>query len=175
MRPVIVALLALIAWAAISLASPALAGEAVSLSGGYGLLNAPRASIDLAPGGGVHRLARASSGSLRHTPLPWGEGARAGGRVRGSASPATQTAGAARRIAPVPESTCPSPGCSAATLSPRERDAAGRVPTAWILAREDRATVTHEFNWIDDAEVALELLVFAQHLVRKAKLAVRAP
>ena len=114
-------------------------------------------------------------GRLIANPLPWGEGARASGRVRGSASPATQTADAARRIEPVPESTCPSPGCSAATLSPRERDAAGRVPTAWILAREDRATVTHEFNWIDDAEVALELLVFAQHLVRKAKLAVRAP
>lgn len=62
MRPVIVALLALIAWAAISLASPALAGEAVSLSGGYGLLNAPRApraSIVLIPGGSGHLGIRA--------------------------------------------------------------------------------------------------------------------
>jgi uncharacterized protein (TIGR02391 family) len=32
-----------------------------------------------------------------------------------------------------------------------------------------RNPVTHEFNWIDDQEVALELLVFAQHLLRKAK------
>jgi hypothetical protein len=134
MRPVIVALLALIVSAAISLASPARADEAVSLSGGYGLLNAPRASIVLAPGGGVHRLARASSGvpstgSLRPIPLPWGEGARASGRVRGSASPAMRTAGAARRIEPVPESTCPSPGCSAATLAPRERGSVSGAPS----------------------------------------------
>ena len=34
-----------------------------------------------------------------------------------------------------------------------------------------RNPVTHEFNWIEDQEVALELLVFAQHLLRKAKAA----
>jgi hypothetical protein len=34
-----------------------------------------------------------------------------------------------------------------------------------------RNPVTHEFNWIEDSEVALELLVFAQHLLRKAKAA----
>ena len=34
-----------------------------------------------------------------------------------------------------------------------------------------RNPVTHEFNWIDDQEIALELLVFAQHLLRKAKAA----
>ena len=34
-----------------------------------------------------------------------------------------------------------------------------------------RNPVTHEFNWVDDPKVALELLVFAQHLLRKAKTA----
>jgi uncharacterized protein (TIGR02391 family) len=34
-----------------------------------------------------------------------------------------------------------------------------------------RNPVTHEFNWIEDQEIALELLVFAQHLLRKAKVA----
>ncbi len=34
-----------------------------------------------------------------------------------------------------------------------------------------RNPVTHEFNWIENAEVALELVMFAQHLMRKAKLA----
>jgi uncharacterized protein (TIGR02391 family) len=34
-----------------------------------------------------------------------------------------------------------------------------------------RNPVTHEFNWVDDPEIALELLVFAQHLLRKAKAA----
>jgi uncharacterized protein (TIGR02391 family) len=34
-----------------------------------------------------------------------------------------------------------------------------------------RNPVTHEFNWIEDQEIALELLVFAQHLLRKAKAA----
>lgn len=34
-----------------------------------------------------------------------------------------------------------------------------------------RNPVTHEFNWIEDADVALELLIFAQHLLKKAKLA----
>jgi len=34
-----------------------------------------------------------------------------------------------------------------------------------------RNPVTHEFNWVEDPEIALELLVFAQHLLRKAKLA----
>jgi uncharacterized protein (TIGR02391 family) len=34
-----------------------------------------------------------------------------------------------------------------------------------------RNPVTHEFNWVDDQEIALELLVFAQHLLRKAKSA----
>jgi uncharacterized protein (TIGR02391 family) len=33
-----------------------------------------------------------------------------------------------------------------------------------------RNPVAHEFNWVDDAEVALELIVFAQHLL-KAKSA----
>lgn len=32
-----------------------------------------------------------------------------------------------------------------------------------------RNPVTHEFNWVEDADVALELLLFAQHLLRKAK------
>ena len=34
-----------------------------------------------------------------------------------------------------------------------------------------RNPVTHEFNWVDDADVALELIVFAQHLLRKARAA----
>jgi uncharacterized protein (TIGR02391 family) len=34
-----------------------------------------------------------------------------------------------------------------------------------------RNPVTHEFNWVDSPEMALELLVFAQHLIRKAKVA----
>jgi uncharacterized protein (TIGR02391 family) len=34
-----------------------------------------------------------------------------------------------------------------------------------------RNPVIHEFNWIEDQEIALELLVFAQHLLRKAKAA----
>jgi uncharacterized protein (TIGR02391 family) len=34
-----------------------------------------------------------------------------------------------------------------------------------------RNPVTHEFNWVDDPDLALELLVFAQHLLRKAKAA----
>lgn len=32
-----------------------------------------------------------------------------------------------------------------------------------------RNPATHEFNWVDNKELALELLVFAQHLMRKAK------
>ena len=34
-----------------------------------------------------------------------------------------------------------------------------------------RNPVAHEFDWIDDETVALELLVVAQHLIRKAKAA----
>lgn len=34
-----------------------------------------------------------------------------------------------------------------------------------------RNPTTHEFNWVDNDQLALELLVFAQHLLRKAKLA----
>ncbi|KQZ93990.1 hypothetical protein ASD64_03610 [Mesorhizobium sp. Root157] len=34
-----------------------------------------------------------------------------------------------------------------------------------------RNPVTHEFNWVDEPDIALELLVFAQHLLRKAKAA----
>ena len=34
-----------------------------------------------------------------------------------------------------------------------------------------RNPTTHEFDWIDNQEVALELLIFAQHLLRKAKSA----
>lgn len=34
-----------------------------------------------------------------------------------------------------------------------------------------RNPVIHEFAWIEEADVALELLVFAQHLLRKAKAA----
>lgn len=34
-----------------------------------------------------------------------------------------------------------------------------------------RNPVTHEFNWVDEAELALELIAFAQHLLRKAKRA----
>lgn len=36
-----------------------------------------------------------------------------------------------------------------------------------------RNPATHEFNWVENSDVALELLVFAQHLLRKAKLAKR--
>jgi uncharacterized protein (TIGR02391 family) len=32
-----------------------------------------------------------------------------------------------------------------------------------------RNPVIHEFNWVEDPELALELIVFAQHLLRKAK------
>ncbi|WP_347311578.1 TIGR02391 family protein [Defluviimonas sp. SAOS-178_SWC] len=35
-----------------------------------------------------------------------------------------------------------------------------------------RNPTTHEFDWVDSPELALELLMLAQHLVRKAKLAV---
>ena len=35
-----------------------------------------------------------------------------------------------------------------------------------------RNPVTHEFNWVDDSNVALELITFAQHLLRKARAAV---
>lgn len=34
-----------------------------------------------------------------------------------------------------------------------------------------RNPVAHEFNWVDDPHVALELIVFAQHLIRKARTA----
>lgn len=34
-----------------------------------------------------------------------------------------------------------------------------------------RNPVTHEFDWVEDPDVALELVVFAQHLLRKAKAA----
>lgn len=34
-----------------------------------------------------------------------------------------------------------------------------------------RNPCTHEFNWIDDPHTALEVMVFAQHLMRKIKLA----
>ena len=34
-----------------------------------------------------------------------------------------------------------------------------------------RNPVIHEFKWVEDPEVALELLVFAQHLLRKARIA----
>jgi len=34
-----------------------------------------------------------------------------------------------------------------------------------------RNPVTHEFGWVDEAETALELILFAQHLLRKAKIA----
>ncbi|MBC9031680.1 TIGR02391 family protein [Sphingomonas sp. JC676] len=34
-----------------------------------------------------------------------------------------------------------------------------------------RNPVTHEFNWVEEPDVALELIVFAQHLLRKAKRA----
>lgn len=38
-----------------------------------------------------------------------------------------------------------------------------------------RNPTTHEFGWIDEPELALELIVFAQHLLRKAKMAELAP
>jgi len=38
-----------------------------------------------------------------------------------------------------------------------------------------RNPVAHEFNWVDDPKIALELIVFAQHLLRKAKEARMAP
>ncbi len=34
-----------------------------------------------------------------------------------------------------------------------------------------RNPVTHEFNWVQDEDIALELLLFAQHLLRKARSA----
>jgi len=34
-----------------------------------------------------------------------------------------------------------------------------------------RNPVTHEFNWVDDPEISLDLIMFAQHLLRKAKKA----
>lgn len=34
-----------------------------------------------------------------------------------------------------------------------------------------RNPATHEFDWVDEPEMALELIVFAQHLLRKAKSA----
>ena len=34
-----------------------------------------------------------------------------------------------------------------------------------------RNPTTHEFGWVDEPELALELIVFAQHLLRKAKIA----
>lgn len=34
-----------------------------------------------------------------------------------------------------------------------------------------RNPTTHEFNWVDNDQLALELLFFAQHLLRKAKAA----
>jgi len=34
-----------------------------------------------------------------------------------------------------------------------------------------RNPVTHEFNWVQEPDVALELLALAQHLLRKARLA----
>ena len=34
-----------------------------------------------------------------------------------------------------------------------------------------RNPATHEFGWVDEPELALELIVFAQHLLRKAKSA----
>lgn len=34
-----------------------------------------------------------------------------------------------------------------------------------------RNPATHEFGWVEEPEVALELIVFAQHLLRKAKAA----
>ncbi len=34
-----------------------------------------------------------------------------------------------------------------------------------------RNPTTHEFNWVDNGQLALELLIFAQHLLRKAKKA----
>lgn len=34
-----------------------------------------------------------------------------------------------------------------------------------------RNPVTHEFNWVEDESVALELIMFAQHLLRKARSA----
>ncbi len=38
-----------------------------------------------------------------------------------------------------------------------------------------RNPVAHEFDWVESPEVALELLMFAQHLFRKAKQAVPVP
>lgn len=34
-----------------------------------------------------------------------------------------------------------------------------------------RNPTTHEFNWVEEPDLALELIVFAQHLLRKAKAA----
>jgi uncharacterized protein (TIGR02391 family) len=34
-----------------------------------------------------------------------------------------------------------------------------------------RNPVTHEFGWVDDPLLSLELILFAQHLLRKAKVA----
>lgn len=35
-----------------------------------------------------------------------------------------------------------------------------------------RNPTTHEFSWVEEPDIALELIVFAQHLIRKAKLTV---
>jgi uncharacterized protein (TIGR02391 family) len=37
-----------------------------------------------------------------------------------------------------------------------------------------RNPVTHEFGWVDDPLLSLELILFAQHLLRKAKVSQRA-
>lgn len=34
-----------------------------------------------------------------------------------------------------------------------------------------RNPTTHEFGWVDEPELALELIIFAQHLLRKARVA----
>lgn len=34
-----------------------------------------------------------------------------------------------------------------------------------------RNPTTHEFGWVEEPELALELIIFAQHLLRKAKIA----
>jgi uncharacterized protein (TIGR02391 family) len=38
-----------------------------------------------------------------------------------------------------------------------------------------RNPVTHEFQWVDDPILAVELILFAQHLLRKARAALVAP
>lgn len=58
------------------------------------------------------------------------------------------------------------------TISQRDEHAGyQRIYSGSMLGIRNPAA--HEFNWVDDAPTALEMLVLAQHLLRKAKRAIR--